>query len=134
MSEKCANCHRTIGSLETPFLFRESVVCAECNAKLTGTTPPAIASPVYVIHQTQGQQSQRLVAGLVAIFLGHLGIHKFILGYSGAGVAMLLISVLTCGVGWIVMAIIAVIEGIIYLSKSDADFIATYQVGRRSWF
>ena len=78
--------------------------------------------------------NNRVAAGVVGLFLGALGIHKFILGFPGAGVAMLLISVLTCGYGAVVMAIVGFIEGIIYLSSNDADFHQNYVVNRRQWF
>jgi len=47
---------------------------------------------------------------------------------------MLLVSVLTCGIGAIPMSAIGLIEGIIYLSKSDEDFYDTYIVGKKGWF
>ena len=47
---------------------------------------------------------------------------------------MLLTTVLTFGLAGIVMHPIGLIEGIIYLSKSDAEFEQTYMIGRRSWF
>ena len=72
----------------------------------------------------------KVAAGVVAILLGGFGIHKFILGYVGAGILQIIISIVTCGVG----AIIPLIEGIIYLTKSDEDFYQTYIVGRRTWF
>lgn len=65
----------------------------------------------------------KLVAGLLAIFIGTLGIHKFYLGYTKSGVIMLLVSLLTFGVGATVMAVIALIEGILYLTKSTLNFI-----------
>ena len=76
----------------------------------------------------------KLVAGLLAIFLGTLGIHKFYLGYTKSGVIMLLVSLLTFGVGASVMAVIALIEGIIYLTKSDAEFYQTYVQNSKEWF
>jgi TM2 domain-containing membrane protein YozV len=76
-------------------------------------------------------------AGWSAILLGGLGVHKFILGYPRAGTIMLV----TALVGWIffavpllVISLIGLIEGIIYLRKSDAGFAATYVQGRREWF
>ena len=74
--------------------------------------------------------------------MGWAGIHKFILGYQKEGVILLIISVigfvLTCiGIGvFLVWAtgLIGLIEGIIYLTKSDEEFYNTYQVGRRPWF
>ena len=75
-----------------------------------------------------------MAAGLCGIFLGALGIHKFILGFTAPGLIMLLVSVLTCGVGAIPMGIIGLVEGIIYLSKSDEDFYETYVLGKKGWF
>jgi TM2 domain-containing membrane protein YozV len=83
---------------------------------------------------TQKVSSDKLAAGLLAILLGCLGIHKFMLGFTGAGIIMLLVSVLTFGFGAPIMAIIGLIEGIIYLTKSDADFYRDYVVNRRQWF
>jgi hypothetical protein len=42
--------------------------------------------------------------------------------------------VATCGIGAMVTHVVGIIEGVIYLSKSDADFYQTYVVGKRSWF
>jgi TM2 domain-containing membrane protein YozV len=77
---------------------------------------------------------KKVLAGVLAILLGGLGIHKFVLGYTKAGVIMLLVSLLTCGIGGTVMWIIGIIEGIIYLQKSDADFVATYVNAKKEWF
>ncbi|MGB5507826.1 NINE protein [Robiginitalea sp.] len=90
---------------------------------------------------TQGE-NKKILAGILAIVLGWAGIHKFILGYQKEGIIMLVISaigmVLTCiGIGvfllW-AMGLIGLVEGIIYLTKSDEDFYNTYQVGRKPWF
>lgn len=78
--------------------------------------------------------SKKMVAGLLGILLNCLGIHKFYLGMTGAGLTMLLVSVLTCGIGAIPMQIIGLIEGIIYLTKSDDDFYEIYIVGQKAWF
>gem|GEM_PF-3280478 len=65
---------------------------------------------------------------------GALGIHKFILGYTKEGVIMLLVTVLTFGILGMVMSIIGIVEGIIYLTKTDEDFVATYINGKKGWF
>ncbi len=75
------------------------------------------------------QQNLKLAAGLCGILLGSLGVHKFVLGYTTAGILQILLNIL-CGIG----GIIGLIEGIIYLTKSDEDFFQTYQAGRREWF
>lgn len=77
---------------------------------------------------------KKLVAGLLGIFLGALGIHKFVLDYTKEGLIMLLVSVLTFGIGAGIMGIIGFIEGILYLTKSDEEFEETYIVGHKGWF
>jgi len=78
--------------------------------------------------------SKRIVAGIVAILFGSLGIHKFILGYQKEGIVMLVISFFSLGFLLALVALIGIIEGIIYLSKSDEEFFQTYQIGRKPWF
>ncbi|MBD1195535.1 TM2 domain-containing protein [Vulcanococcus sp. Clear-D1] len=78
--------------------------------------------------------NKKLAAGLLGIFLGSFGIHKFVLGYTKAGLIMLLVTVLTCGVAGFVMGLIGVIEGIIYLTQTPQEFKATYLEGRKEWF
>jgi TM2 domain-containing membrane protein YozV len=92
--------------------------------------PPVIVSPA----TAASRASQKIPAGILGILLGSLGIHKFILGYTGTGVLMLLVTLLTCGIGGIVMHIIGLIEGIIYLCKPDDEFVRIYVDGRREWF
>jgi TM2 domain-containing membrane protein YozV len=80
---------------------------------------------------------KKVLAGVLAIvlsLLGFPGIHKFILGYTGAGLIMLLCSILTCWILWLPFAIIGLIEGIIYLTKTDEEFVATYIDGDKPWF
>ncbi|WP_448533163.1 TM2 domain-containing protein [Parathermosynechococcus lividus] len=77
---------------------------------------------------------KKIAAGICGILLGALGIHKFVLGYSTEGLIMLLVSTLTCGLVAPVMGIIGLIEGIIYLTKSDEEFYNTYMVGKKAWF
>ena len=76
-----------------------------------------------------GEGPSKLVVGLLAIFLGGFGIHKFMLGYTKAGVIQLVLSLCT-GIG----GIIGLIEGIIYLTKSDEDFQRIYVEGKKEWF
>jgi TM2 domain-containing membrane protein YozV len=77
---------------------------------------------------------KKIAAGICGILLGSLGIHKFILGLSKQGVIMLLVSLLTCGIGASVMYVIGLVEGIIYLTKTDEDFYQTYGVEKKGWF
>jgi TM2 domain-containing membrane protein YozV len=76
------------------------------------------------------QENKKILAGVLALLFGSLGIHKFILGYTKEGLIQLGITVVTCGIA----GIIPFIEGIIYLTKSDEEFYQTYQVGKKGWF
>ena len=84
------------------------------------------------------QQSKRVLAGILGIILGPLGIHKFILGYTKEGIITLIITfilgIITCGIATWAMGIITLIEGIIYLTKSDEEFLYTYQLNKKPWF
>jgi TM2 domain-containing membrane protein YozV len=77
---------------------------------------------------------KKLVAGILAILVGSLGVHKFILGYTTEGVIMLLVTVLTCGIAGIVMSVVGIVEGIMYLTKSDEEFVRTYIQNKKGWF
>jgi TM2 domain-containing membrane protein YozV/ElaB/YqjD/DUF883 family membrane-anchored ribosome-binding protein len=89
-----------------------------------------------------GGDNKKVLAGLLAIFLGSLGVHKFILGYQKEGFILLGTSIVGYATlcfligSFILMAtgVIGLIEGIIYLTKSDEDFYNTYQVGKKPWF
>lgn len=60
------------------------------------------------------------MAGLFGIFLGGFGVHRFYLGYTGIGVVMLLLTVLSLGILGVVSAVWGLIEGILILAKSDS--------------
>jgi len=78
---------------------------------------------------THHGENKKILAGILAILIGSLGIHKFVLGYTKEGIIQILLSFL-CGLG----GLIALVEGIIYLTKSDEEFYNTYQVGKKPWF
>ena len=87
--------------------------------------------------QTYNQEEAhrtKILAGILAIFLGTFGVHKFVLGYTGAGLIMLLVSVLSLGILAGIMGIIGVIEGIVYLTCSDQRFYDVYLAGKKNWF
>lgn len=67
---------------------------------------------------TNPNAKSKMAAGLLAIFLGALGVHNFYLGYSGKAVAQLLITILSCGLLSIVSGVWGLIEGIQILTGS----------------
>jgi len=90
---------------------------------------------------TGEKKKDKVVAGLLAIFLGGLGIHKFYLGFTGPGLVFLLtntvgfiITIFMLGIPNMILAVIALIEGIIYLTKTDQEFEQTYVVEQKQWF
>ena len=129
-----------------------SVVCSHCQATLplVGYQPPQAQAdyqsgyqpiqPPAPMYQPGGLDWQargankKVAAGICGILLGPFGVHKFILGYQTEGVIMLLVSLLSCGMLAVVMQIIGIVEGIMYLTKSDEEFVRTYVEGRKGWF
>ena len=81
-------------------------------ATLTEFAPP-LAQPVPPRLPTTHRKS-KVAAGLLGILLGGWGVHRFYLGYIGVGVAQIIVTLLTCGVG----ALWGFIEGILILAGS----------------
>ena len=110
-----------------------------------------------------GSERTKVVAGVLGILLGWAGAHKFYLGIKqpamiqlavgGGGLVLALvvanvfnalgifgvgfiIGLLLYGVGYIALmaaGILGLVEGIIYLTKSDEDFQTIYVTGRKQW-
>ena len=83
----------------------------------------------------------KVTAGLLAIFFGVLGAHKFYIGCPGAGFLLLLVNIVGIALSFagsffivVVLWMVVVIEGIIYLSTPDDEFEQIYIVGKRPWF
>jgi len=107
--------------------------------------PPAAAAPTSPQGQIPGAD-KKMLAGLLGIFLGGFGVHKFVLGYQKEGTTMAIIGgVALIGTmipfvgcitvfGLIATSIIGLIEGIIYLTKSDEEFVNTYITNKKPWF
>jgi len=95
----------------------------------SNTTPPPV-------------ENKKMLAGLLGIFLGGFGAHKFILGYTKEGLILLgillvsfpLMCVIIGAFTMYIPIIIGLVEGVIYLTKSDEEFYNTYQVGKKPWF
>jgi TM2 domain-containing membrane protein YozV len=80
------------------------------------------------------KESKRIVAAVLAIVLPGLGVHKFVLGMTTPGLIYLL-TLLFCGAFGGITCVLSVIEGIVYLTKSDEEFIKNYQgENPKQWF
>ena len=77
-----------------------AAICLKCGVPLTQVAPADAKS--------------KMAAGLLGIFLGGFGVHRFYLGYTGIGVAQILVTLVTCGVG----CLWGFIEGILILTGS----------------
>lgn len=108
---------------------------AASDAQATGSFA-AQGTPRYA--QSFYGSKDHVAAGLLAIFLGWLGLHKFYLGYNTQGFIMLGVTVigglLTLSLAMWVVWVIAIVEGIIYLSKNQTEFDQLYVKGTREWF
>ena len=77
------------------------------------------------------KSEKKLIAGILGIILGVFAVHKFYLGYTKEGTIQLILSLVTCGA---VGTLTGLIEGIMYLTKSDEEFDETYVKGHKGWF
>ena len=93
--------------------------------------------------EVQAFAGKKIAAGICGILLGQFGVHKFILGINTPGIIMLVVS-MSCLIlgsflclplmGNFVMFVIGLVEGIIYLTKSDQEFYDLYAVKKKEWF
>jgi TM2 domain-containing membrane protein YozV len=120
---------QTLAQMEGASEWKPLGSFSEFAPELKVMPPPMVPPPTVA-----SRASSKIPAGICGILLGSLGIHKFILGYTGAGLVMLLVTVLSCFILSPIMHIIGLIEGIIYLCKPDEEFVRTYVDGRREWF
>jgi|YelNatPaOPRAMG01_1025707.scaffolds.fasta_scaffold34376_3 TM2 domain-containing membrane protein YozV len=119
----CRNCGRE--------LAEQAVFCPSCGAAPSSgnkfcqncgqpTDPVAEVCVKCGVRLITGGEKSKLAAGLLGIFVGGLGVHRFYLGYTGIGIAQIFVTLLTFGVG----ALWGFIEGILILTgagiKKDA--------------
>lgn len=112
--------------------------CSNCGTMLPLDPMPMQHMPRYDASGKPPGSEKKVAAGVCGILLGGLGIHKFILGYSTEGIIMLVTWLLgvifLCGIPSMVVSIIGIIEGIMYLTKSDEEFSRTYIQQKKGWF
>ena len=109
--------------------------CTNCQAPLTapvggGYQPMQSVNQGAMTDWKAMGADKKITAGICAILVGWLGVHKFILGYTTEGVIQLVLGILTCGL----TNIISIVEGVIYLTKSDEEFVRTYIQNKKGWF
>ncbi len=88
---------------------REAEICPECGVRNSGVGGSASAG-----------SKDRVTAGVLAILLGWFGAHKFYLGDTGLGLLYL------CFFWTGIPGLVGIIEGILYLTKTDEEFQRTY--------
>ena len=124
------------------------ISCPQCHGKLQIPVPTAHTGygpqgSSWSSPEVQMFASKKVAAGVCGILFGGLGVHKFILGLNTAGVIMLVISLISILTGACLifplfataaMNIVGMVEGIMYLTKTDEDFYQTYAVQRKEWF
>lgn len=113
--------------------------CRRCGAMLPNIAMPMQPAPQYGMQAQQPVGAdKRVVAGICGILLGAFGVHKFVMGYNNEGIIMLLVSLvggfLLCGIPTAIVSIIGLVEGIMYLTKSDEEFSQMYFQNRKGWF
>jgi len=96
------------------------------------------ATGIYLDRNVSSAEGKsKIIAALLAFFLGGIGIHKFYLGCNTAGIIMLVLFLagfVVLGIPTLVIGLIAFIEFILYLIKSDEDFNRVYVENKKCWF
>ena len=141
MTVQCPHCS---AQLSVPTSSAGSTAsCTQCEGKFQLPIPTAHVPLDPAQAARKEFIDKKLAAGLCGILLGGFGVHKFILGYNNAGIIMLSVWLVgmffgLCIVIPIVLSLavqaIGLIEGILYLTKSDDEFYQTYAVERKEWF
>jgi TM2 domain-containing membrane protein YozV len=136
------NCPHCSQELELPSSAAGSTAtCSHCGGRFQVPLPTARVGGPDADYQEF--VSKKMAAGVCGILLGGFGVHKFILGFTTPGIIMLAVWLAGAGLGTclfvpvvasLAMSVIGVVEGIIYLTKSDDDFYQTYAVQKKEWF
>lgn len=107
------------------------------NQRVDFTIQDSFANDIYLDNSNSIVASKKIAAALFAFFLGFFGAHKFYLGYKKQGLIMLITffaGFILLGIPSMIVGVIAFIEFILYLTKSDVEFEETYVTGKRKWF
>lgn len=123
MAKFCTNCGTKIEAGQEK--------CLTCGKQLIITEKPTKKTTSANNNNTQAtgnvSSKSKVCAGLLALFVGSLGVHNFYLGYTSKGVAQLLLTLVgwvLCGLGPIIASVWAFVEAIMILTGSinkDAD-------------
>ena len=120
------------GNCASPVSSPMQSMCTGCGAALGAAVGPYGVST-----------KSRTTAGILAILIGGIGIHKFYLGRTNPGIIMAVLwgfcfcssfAFILPFFGCVALGIIGIVEGIIILGKSDAQFQQEYVIGQKDWF
>ena len=95
-------------------------------ASLAGAGRPRIERRFERRDVMENRGKSKVVAGVLAIVIGALGIHHFYLGSWGAGLILLLVSVVSCGFAAALSGVVGLVEGIMLLIMDDDEFDKRY--------
>jgi len=131
---ECKSCGAQINDTAETCSYCGTAMPKPVQAQQWASPPPNAGSAASAYDPAVKTGPNRIAVGICGILFGALGVHKFLLGYTKAGFIMLLLSVVSLGILAWVMAPIGLIEGIIYLTKSDEEFVRIYVKNKRTWF
>lgn len=115
----------------------KSTILPKAGSRVDFSANDGAAEAIYLESASLTGNSKKIPALLLAFFLGAFGAHKFYLGYTSQAMIMLLVFLfgwILLGIPSFIIGIIAFVEFIIYLTKSEEDFEQTYVVGKKGWF
>lgn len=100
---------------------RGNAYCQSCGQRTHPQAQVCTSCGVLLSNAPSGYDvKSKLTAGLLGIFLGHLGIHRFYLGYTGIGLTILLLNLVlawpTLFVSSAIASVWGIVEGIMILT------------------
>ena len=111
---------------------------SEVNSLKNGNKTVTAQSSEYSDPSWDEIKSKKTTAGIIGLFFGAFGAHKFVIGYQKEGFIYLGVSVvggiITCGGALAVTSILALIESIMLLTKTPEEFKRLYIDKKTPWF
>jgi TM2 domain-containing membrane protein YozV len=139
----CRNCGKQIDDKAVVCIHcgvppkSEKKYCSNCGTETQSNQTICTSCGVALSAGGASGEKSKVVAGILAIILGSFGAHKFYLGYTTEAIIILAAfwgGLILFGIPTIIMSIIVLVEGIIYLVKSDTEFQQTYVDKKKAWF
>lgn len=121
---QCPECGKQYSTQEKVSRVKCPYCGAETNVSYSDQERPQYQAPTIVddVFSNGPSGKSRGVAGLLALFLGSLGLHYFYMNKTNAGVIFLVATLLSCGILGIITQIVSIIQGVLFFTSTQEEF------------